>query len=1166
MKYKSLDLAGISKILRAHATQISPPGMSELKNVYLSRSDNSITMRPDFEQEVQDMAMAIGPNLEESDKREFLTAIYRLLDFDGYLYFSNQGPFSWENLVTTHLSDIYDTGTISTSGADNIVTGFGTQFLNFCWAGCLIRQKDTDALYRIIEIKSNLYLLTDPNMPQLTNEEFEIIRTYPAENGAWPMSFEKLGDIMVFNPAKPSLPVDTARISGPFYADVGSPELFGVWREYTPDVLTQVDELGAVHVGYALRPMFVCYAATSPRPLFAGGNNGFLLSCDGWDSVQALPVGTPGPSYNKTTATKSDGKEYTESYFSHSVRISGTGYPFNQQWGSPLDHKAKLTEDYYFAQDQGLLYTHFLKCGTLKSPLFTRIPTGVSSDVIGIEYDIGGTISVGFRDGTFISGTFDLNLTEVGHRPMTVTWGVNTYQMPGGDAFGCSVDLIYGRAGAHYSITGGAGVYATDGDLLDHCYGQGGIAAPQGFILVGGIDSTYSESVIINIEGDVTPSGVTEDLTGVCFMLAVNDGAVGRYVAVGTNGVSVISDDLSYTWTPVTTGIARDFKAVSSDVQGRCALAVGEEMLISVTEDGETWVELDPRTISASGILFDPPYISSSSSSSSYKYEYVENQNANWLQDPTKPPYYESGKSIEDVKFDDTSGEFVLSVFGSSDNRFYRIRRGYTFDHDDKKDEALAEIFPFGDKSDRHVAGCSTGTNLISVGNKIWTSSDQGETWVVRQDLKDSLQYLDVAHDGAGTVVAVGEHGKIYYSTNHGASWTAKYAAGGNAFMTSDEDSLNSVIWDGYNFIAVGGKETVIRTTGGNPASWTQMTFSFAEEMLMQVGWNGNYTLDPVTGLSYYGFQDNLFLIAKSGQMYVNTNNKNVATPAPVSPVYDEWERWETSADGSVGDLSPTTRLGKARFSIAGRQYFRTIAGRYQLAMVGRYGSSFDSQDIHNPGPRVFNSPRGALSLNYPAASNWAQFGTYYSETQDKYFSYSDFPRYDFVFHGGLQLEDGGAYKGFSCPIVVLLREDGTLHISSDAGVTWGPPTGIYYKYPGYQGKIYDRQLKIPTDKWVTLKAYSDVSKTSYAFDAFSPVSFFFDDDYIYLLLNQGYSTENEDTGTKHYAVCARIPRTDMKMGYYYPAGNNRIRELQTAESAADVSMTMTCDAAVITA
>ena len=48
-KHKPIPLSGATKILRAHSTQIDPPGLLELENLFVSRSDNAVTLRSDWE-------------------------------------------------------------------------------------------------------------------------------------------------------------------------------------------------------------------------------------------------------------------------------------------------------------------------------------------------------------------------------------------------------------------------------------------------------------------------------------------------------------------------------------------------------------------------------------------------------------------------------------------------------------------------------------------------------------------------------------------------------------------------------------------------------------------------------------------------------------------------------------------------------------------------------------------------------------------------------------------------------------------------------------------------------------------------------------------------------------------------------------------------------------
>lgn len=86
-----------------------------------------------------------------------------------------------------------------------------------------------------------------------------------------------------------------------------------------------------------------------------------------------------------------------------------------------------------------------------------------------------------------------------------------------------------------------------------------------------------------------------------------------------------------------------------------------------------------------------------------------------------------------------------------------------------------------------------TGTKFVAIGDESLIESTDGKTW--KSVLSIRFEYFNaLATSGTGTVVAVGDHGMIYMSD--GKAWT-KIAS--PTFKT-----LQSVVWDGKRFIAVG--------------------------------------------------------------------------------------------------------------------------------------------------------------------------------------------------------------------------------------------------------------------------------------------------------------------------------------------------------------------------
>ena len=115
---------------------------------------------------------------------------------------------------------------------------------------------------------------------------------------------------------------------------------------------------------------------------------------------------------------------------------------------------------------------------------------------------------------------------------------------------------------------------------------------------------------------------------------------------------------------------------------------------------------------------------------------------------------------------------------------------------------------------------------FVAVGNaKTVVTSTDGVVWVLATEgVVGSPDYLSVAADGAGTLVAVGPGGLIDRSTDAGATWSA-----GTSLVTSD---LLAVEWfgDATTFVAVGVLGVGITSADGS--SWTTVGTSSTDDLV----------------------------------------------------------------------------------------------------------------------------------------------------------------------------------------------------------------------------------------------------------------------------------------------------------------------------------------------
>lgn len=578
MRYKDIDFAGLTKILRAHATQIVPPGMRELKNVYISRSDNAVTMRPDFMQDILNMP-SLSADFQGANYPEFLTGIYRALDIDGYIYFSNLGVLAYENLERADLATKYRTGTISTSGDRAIVNGLDTAWLENVWAGCLIREKDTDDWYVISAVQSNTYIETAIAMPALDGAEYEILRTHPMANGAWPIQFEKLGDLLVYNAAKPTLPVDRLRVTGPFYSDTGKLDLFGgIWREYEPPIETISGNYNAL--------------ITYPG-LILGGEHGLLVSSDHWVS-----------DYN------SDNKYWLierEKYFYLDTlgRLSyprGNGYPVTD--------------------------------------LYQLIANSSDSDIVGISSS-GTNVFLVLENGSYVLlENFEWADTMITEEERTTNgpWLPLTINPPepfvDPPAHGCWSQYMFGSNGQIRPMGTSIAAYPTGSTADIH----GGSSGKRILVYATASDFTWGSTNFFVGESDGTRATILArvrpgpgiphsyapiepdyhigdfDLYDITYLGSLDEGGygLGSWIAVGAYGTIIFSDDGGYTWEDAYSGTDLHIRKVVVDdweygegENARCAVAVGDSGTFLTSMDAETWDQFDFTEEDIVDISFD---------------------------------------------------------------------------------------------------------------------------------------------------------------------------------------------------------------------------------------------------------------------------------------------------------------------------------------------------------------------------------------------------------------------------------------------------------------------------------------------------------------------------------------------------------------------------------
>jgi len=972
MKYTDIDFVGLTKILRAHATQIVPPGMRELKNVYISRSDNAVTLRPDFMQDILNMP-SLSADLQGANYPEFLTGIYRALDIDGYIYFSNLGVLAYENTERADLPTKYRAGTITTGGDRAIVNGLDTEWLENVWAGCLIREKDTDDWYVISAVQSNTYIETDVAMPALDGAAYEILRTHPMANGAWPIQFEKLGDLLVYNAAKPTLPVDRLRVTGPFYSDTGKLDLFGgVWREDEPPVKSISGDWTSV---------------LAWPGLFVGGENGICASSDQW-------VGD----YDST----------------------------NKYW--------LIERDKYFYLDELGRLAYPRGNGYPVTDIFQLIATAADSDIVGLSTTTFGLFFAAFENGTYICFQIDSVDGDVIHNrteeelttlgpwmPTTISPPKPFLNPPG---LGCWYQFMFGANGQiGYMAPSGSldGLFTTN--TLEDIYGGAGgkrlFLYDVGWNFHTGSRTWFfcgSNGMIVGYLG-TTSSGSDNfapldayyynsgdyDLYDITYLDSLDEGAygIGTWIAVGSYGTIIFSDDGGYTWESAYSGTDLHLNKVLVDGRNhsgsprnaRCAIAVGDAGTLLLTTDAETWTQQDI-----------------------------------------------TDEDIVDADFDEQRGDFIFCL---PEGDPIRVKRRYQYGTGGAVIAKRKGIITANPNS-AVLSVIWTGSLFVAAGTSTYTSPD-GVTWTgntpsYAAGIGKGIACL--AHNDAGVVVGVGGGGHIIRSADHGLTWTNIYAVDANPII---EGNILSVIWDGSNFFCCGDKSILISADG---ITWADDTsFDYLQEPMLLAYRGRYYAVDYSlpTGLEEVpdpiptGYNTvpggNLCVLCKSGAWYTKSNDYEDTVPPNYEPDwtrlgYDDYIDPSTSelvTPRKIPEMFPAGFVGLPYGSQGSRcaatsadpviQQFWASDGQEASSVIGSHVihnhlvGRVSAGDVGDQEPGVLRGPIGDGTDTTPTTSNPPSFNN-------------------------LLLYAGTLLKEYSNNLMLWLHGDKLL-MSNDNGQTW---------------------------------------------------------------------------------------------------------------------------------
>ena len=243
--YKYISLVGSKLVGRRHPRDIDPPGMKELLNAFVSKSDSAITARPDFNP-ISESLTARSASIEFPDgvnQDDYLNSSVGLLGSGWQVFLSTYGQFGNDG---DSLTSVYATGTASVTSGSRVVTGSNTLWNSEVWPGCTIEFEESGALYVIDDILSDTSLrITDNATATHSAVSYEIRACHNPSNSNYKFNVQNFSNGIIYSCPTLDSPPSKKDISGPFYSRVQTTTtattdtyLWGKSEAYTSDLQT----------------------------------------------------------------------------------------------------------------------------------------------------------------------------------------------------------------------------------------------------------------------------------------------------------------------------------------------------------------------------------------------------------------------------------------------------------------------------------------------------------------------------------------------------------------------------------------------------------------------------------------------------------------------------------------------------------------------------------------------------------------------------------------------------------------------------------------------------------------------------------------------------------------------------------------------------------------
>jgi len=450
--YQYISLVAAKLVGRRHNRDVDPPGLKELKNAFVSKSDSAITARPDFNPITEDiLAVSSIVDFGTADDDDYLNSAAGMYGTDDLIWLTKMAPVTWDGTASSMASSAYQIATASITSGSTTLTATDSEWITNAWPGCLVEIDDPGTLkyYVVGSVNSDTEIELTEEFAEATKSgvNCNIYKVHQPAHADYKLNIQPYTSGIIYSCPTITMPVNARGICGPFYASVVETSTDQVWVDVLDDDVVVDDIAESPHTAKIATDGTNWMAITH-----VDGDDQISISSDPTDDWEVVS----GPS---------DFDIYGQ------IMAYGSRFYIAGRCRSPANRPG-----YAYTDDLGTSWEVKPNADSAAADAATGIATNGSRIVISMG---AGTASNEFayytdNNGTdWVACTFGIDpaLPGIGAKN---AYYLNSYFVLPGVAYGAVTAVMYSSAGAEftysfsppsYSLSGSC-AYSSSGDFF----------------------------------------------------------------------------------------------------------------------------------------------------------------------------------------------------------------------------------------------------------------------------------------------------------------------------------------------------------------------------------------------------------------------------------------------------------------------------------------------------------------------------------------------------------------------------------------------------------------------------------------------------------------------------------------------------------------------------